>query len=149
MNYYIASGLENAENVRKLKAILDAAGWNHTYDWTVHGSVQSEGEERLTEVASAESVGVFEADVVIVLLPGGRGTHAELGMAIGKLDLALWLHLRGANVQNPLDIARICIFSEDPEAFSGTNGKTCAFYHHPYVRRFSSMDEMLESLGVK
>jgi hypothetical protein len=38
--YYIASGLENAAVVKDLKKILDAAGWQHTYDWTVHGSVQ-------------------------------------------------------------------------------------------------------------
>ncbi len=54
--YYIASGLQNFEEVRHLKAILDAAGWEHTYDWTVHGSVQREGKSRIAQVASQETM---------------------------------------------------------------------------------------------
>lgn len=132
--YYIASGLENAAAVRSLKAKLDAAGWIHTYDWTVHGSVQKEGSERIAEVAVAETRGVGSADVVIVLLPGGRGTHVELGMAIALADAACVPH--------------IAIYSPDPDKDFGFGGTTCAFYHHPAVERFSDMDEMLAQLGV-
>lgn len=138
-SYYIASGLPNFEAVRALKSILDEAGWEHTYDWTVHGSVQTEGAARLAEVAAEESYGVVMADVVIVLLPGGRGTHTELGMAIGLADIDPGGH---GGAQDP----RIVIYSADPEVFSGTSGTTCAFYHHPLVERFSSMDEMINSL---
>ncbi len=132
MKYYIASGLENAAQVRALKAILDARGWEHTYDWTVHGSVQTEGLERISEVADAEVEGVLRADIIIVLLPGGRGTHVELGMA-----------LAGAALDGVLDALRIVLYSPDPERDFGVGGKTCAFYHHPLVERFSSWDGMV------
>lgn len=145
VSYYIASGLGNAEQVKAVKAKLDAAGWRHTYDWTVHGSVQSEGKERLHEVSSAESVGVWEADVLIVLLPGGRGTHSELGMQIGKLDTFVWLWTQGHLPENPVDSTRICIFSPDASAFNPSDGTTCAFYFHPYVERFvGDLDTMID-----
>lgn len=145
--YYIASALENVEQVRQVKARLDAAGWKHTYDWTVHGSVQ-EGADRIREVASNESVGVFEADVIIVLLPGGRGTHAELGMFIGKLDTMVWLAGRGViGIEWREITSRVCIYSPRPEIDFGSNdGKTCAFYHHPYVQQFGHLDVMLDRL---
>ena len=141
--YYIASALENAEQVRQVKARLDAAGWTHTYDWTVHGSVQKEGADRIREVASSESVGVFGADVIIVLLPGGRGTHAELGMFIGKLDTMLWLATHDVIDIELADLGRlVCVYSPRPEIDFGS-GKTCAFYHHPYVQQFGDLDEMV------
>lgn len=131
--FYIASGLENAGQVRQVAESLKAAGWTHTYDWTVHGSVQCEGVERIAEVAAAESEGVIGADVVVVLLPGGRGTHVELGIALG---LSALLH---GETGDPI----ICIYSPTPEADFGTTGKTCAFYHHPNVQKFDNLDEMV------
>ena len=133
--YYIASGLENAEQVKRVKAKLDAAGWEHTYDWTVHGSVQKEGAERIAKVAAAEAEGVAAAEVVIVLLPGGRGTHTELGMALALREID--------SDAEP----RVCIYSPDAERDFGTGGTTCAFYHHPNVERFSGdLDEMISTL---
>ncbi len=60
----------------------------------------------------------MSADLVIVLLPSGmkssgRGTHAELGIALG------------------LNIP-ILIWSNVPGMFEATEA-TCAFYHHPGV----------------
>lgn len=144
--YYIASSLKNVEQVRSLRDALNARGWEHTYDWTVHGSVAGLGEDVFKITAEDESVGVIEADVVIVLLPGGRGTHTELGMVLGTTLLAMALQVAGiaAEVNR-----RICIFSPDPERDFGTTKDTCAFYHHPLVERFSSMDEMIVSLTEK
>ena len=75
MKFYIASKLENAEQVSKVASVLKAAGHEHTYDWTKHGSVKGEGENRLREVMQNEFFGVRDADMVIILMPGGRGTH--------------------------------------------------------------------------
>ncbi len=146
--YYIASGLENFEKVRELKAVLDGAGWEHTYDWTVHGSVcdstpPEQRLARLNEVAALEAEGVMCADVIIVLLPGGRGTHSELGMAIGQTLLGR--ELESHDIVSDV-FRRICVFSADPERDFGTNGTTCVFYHHPLVERFTSMTEMIDSL---
>ncbi len=133
MQYYIASGLENAAAVKDLKTILDEVGWHHTYDWTVHGRVVH---EMRPPIADKEIEGVLQADVIIVLLPGGRGTHAELGMALAAVKLDA---VPGES--------RIILYSADPEKDFGANSpSTCVFYHHPLVERFSSMDEMINSL---
>lgn len=143
-SFYIASKLENAPAVRALAERFKAAGWRHTYDWTVHGSVRSEGAARIEEVASNESVGVFDADVLIVLLPGGRGTHSELGMMIGKNDLATFLILTGRLKGTPPG-RDIYILGTD-EDFNPTGGSTCAFYYHPYVRRFTDLDVLVDTV---
>jgi len=114
--FYVATQLERAAFQRRLASVLSSRGWELTYDWAVHGSVQSEGPDRIREVALAESKGVAEADVVVVLLPGARGTHTELGMAIG-LGKPIVLH------------------AEDEPGFLAQYGRTCGFYHHPLVRR--------------
>jgi nucleoside 2-deoxyribosyltransferase len=84
--FYIASGLDNFGLVRQVAETLKAAGWTHTYDWTKHGSVAGLGEQAFVDCAKNEVEGVIAADVVIALLPGGRGTHVELGIALGLSD---------------------------------------------------------------
>lgn len=115
MKFYIASRLENAEQVRCLAKILKMWGWEHTYDWTEHGSVQTEGETRIREVAQKEIQGVKDADVVIVLLPGGRGTHVELGAAIA--------------LSKP-----VFIYAQTDEFFMQDN-RICAFYLYDNITR--------------
>ena len=82
MKFYIASKLENYDQVRYLANKLKSAGWTHTYDWTIHGSVKEKDIDTLKDVGQKEFNGVREADIVIVLTPQGRGTHTEFGMAI-------------------------------------------------------------------
>jgi len=127
MKFYIASRLENAEVVKRVAAVLTAAGHTQTYDWTEHGSVKGDGEVRLRQVAEAEKQGVKDADLVIVILPGGRGTHAELGMAAaaGK---------------------EIIICAENDEAFQADD-RTCAFYWLYQVRQVvGPMDAWLAAI---
>lgn len=140
--FYIASKLENAPQVKWLAERLKAQGWEHTYDWTVHGSVQ--GDPTLCQqVSEKETVGVLEADVVIVLLAGGRGTHVELGIAIGSTVLGHALVEKGIATSCE---RRITVFSSDPEKDFGGSGTTCAFYHHPLVERFDDLDVLFGSL---
>lgn len=134
--YYIATGLDNAPRAKELKAVLDAKGWHHTYDWTVHGSVQRDP-EKIVDAAFAEMFGVYSAGVFIVLLPGGRGTHVELGAAIISKVVARALNdaLQVARVMDDVRCAdkKIAIYSENAEKDFGFGGETCAFYHHPAV----------------
>ena len=113
LRFYLASTLPNHAAADLVADVLIEAGHQQTYRWSKHGPAGHLGAEGLGAVAAAEVEGVAAADVVIVLLPGGRGTHAELGMALalGK-PVVLW----------------------DPsgEAFRCDN-RTCAFYHHPGV----------------
>lgn len=126
MDYYIASKLENAPLVKKLKAALDAAGWNHTYDWTVHGSVAGQGSRVIAEVASNEVSGVARARCVIGLLHGGRGTHWELGLAQG---------LRTLDIVENREPRRIILASFTPHIDFSDSRETCAFYHQDFVEK--------------
>ncbi len=81
MRFYIGSGIKNCSEVNCYSKILKENGWEQTYDWVknVNGDVSIED---LREYAKLESLGIFNADVVIILLPAGRGSHVELGMAL-------------------------------------------------------------------
>ena len=117
MKFYVASGVSNAEKVNQAAAALTAAGHQRTYDWTTHGDVSKADPAFKRHVASSESHGVLDAELVVLLLPGRFGTHAELGMAL-------------ASAENK----RILLWSESPAPFDGTEG-FCVFYHHPAVER--------------
>jgi len=82
MKFYIASKFENHEQVQCLAGKLKAAGWTHTYDWTVNESIRETDIESLKDVGQKELNAVREADIVVVLTPQGKGTHTEFGMAI-------------------------------------------------------------------
>jgi len=129
MKFYVASGVSNAEKVNLAAAALNAAGHERTYDWTGHGDVSKAEPAFKRHVASSESRGVLEAELVVLLLPGRFGTHAELGMAL-------------ASAENK----RILLWSESPAPFDGTDG-FCVFYHHPAVERVvCPFDELLKQL---
>lgn len=116
MKYYIATSLNRMPLHNLVRDELKKMGHEITYDWTVHGSVKHTSKERLSEVAAKESKGIIEADFVLVLLPGGKGTHVELGLALGCKKL-------------------VFIHSEDPTSFE-PGSEVCAFYHHPEAVRF-------------
>lgn len=112
MKFYIATGLQNAAVHNRLRDALTALGHELTYDWTVHGSLMQASDGRKIEVAQHEARGVLEADFVALLLPGGRGTHAELGMAIAA-GIQTFVHVPEG--QSELD----------------ATGKHCLFHYHP------------------
>lgn len=123
MKFYVASKLENQKRVAKLIAGLEAIGWECTYDWTTHGSVATTPDKWGT-VAEGELSGVREADVVIVWMPGGRGTHVELGAALALNKLMLM-------VGSDIDL-------QDGYDYD------CVFHHHPSIIRFDA-DEYTET----
>lgn len=81
MNFYVGSGMKNCELVTYYAERLKEYGWYQTYDWVgnVNGDVSMED---MKEYATLEKQGIVDADVVIILLPAGRGAHIELGMAL-------------------------------------------------------------------
>ncbi|MFC7370645.1 nucleoside 2-deoxyribosyltransferase [Fictibacillus iocasae] len=79
-SFYIGSGFQNKKMVREIADVLVREGMTHTYDWTQTEKV--ENITHLAHIANCEVNGVKAADVVLILLPGGRGTHTELGLAI-------------------------------------------------------------------
>lgn len=113
MNYYIATSLSRMFAHNLVRDALNMLEHKISYDWTLHGNVKSVSKERLREVAICELKAVSDADFVVVLLPGGNGTHLELGFAIAS-GKKVFLH------------------SEDPALFE-LGPQTHAFYHHPDV----------------
>ena len=122
--FYLASGLENREQASRIIRALERAGLTCTYDWTTHGSLQAHP-QLWHEVAAAELGGVIRADVVVVLLPGGRGTHCELGAAI-----------RGGT---PV------VLVGKPEQLEA-DGRTCIFYHFAGVVKVPDIEAAFDYL---
>lgn len=104
---YVAGGLQNIDMVRQVQKAVRDLGGVINYDWTEHGSIA-----HLPDVWAAASAAEIEAastcDLLIVCLPGGRGTHAEIGLALGG---------RAQEV-----------------IITGPTGDFCLFYHATKVR---------------
>jgi nucleoside 2-deoxyribosyltransferase len=126
MKYYIATRLENHVQHNALRDLLNGMGHSITYDWTLHGPVWKRGIETIRQVAANEENGIHDADVVFVLLPGGRGTHVELGMAIAvNTSVIIWSSNKDTLTASP---------------------ETCAFYHSNNVRHASDTIESLAEM---
>ncbi len=131
MKFYIGSGMKNCELVNSYAEILKENGWEQTYDWVKN--VHNEGSvKKLTEYAQLEQQGILDSEVFILVLPGGRGAHIELGMALA-------LH------------KKIFLCSHMEEAFRLEN--TVAFYGLPNITRLvgtvsENSNRILEYTGI-
>jgi len=85
---YLASTLANWARVREIKKILEDNGITITMDWTLWGeqifsdSCDTKPDfdpDVLGEKAEEEFSGVTEAEYLLIILPGGKGTHFEFG----------------------------------------------------------------------
>lgn len=81
MKFYVGSGMKNCELVNYYAKILKENGWSQTYNWVENVNADVSIED-MTEYAKLESKGIVDSDVVVVLLPAGRGAYIELGMAL-------------------------------------------------------------------
>jgi nucleoside 2-deoxyribosyltransferase len=81
MKFYVGSGMKNWELVNNYAKLLKENGWEQTYDWVKNISDDISRNDMI-KYASLESQGIIDSDVVIILLPAGRGAHIELGMAL-------------------------------------------------------------------
>ena len=125
MNFYVGSGMKNCELVTYYAEKLIEKGWHQTYDW-VKNVNEDVSIDDMREYAKLEKQGVADADVVIILLPAGRGAHIELGMALA-LNKQLFL----------------C--SATDQEFSIEN--TVAFYELPNVVRLTGTpDENIDEI---
>lgn len=85
--FYVASSFRNVVNVRYVAQTLESKGYVNTYDWIQNASARDVGTVALGDLCSIgqhERDAVMAADVVVILLPGGKGTHVELGIAIAQ-----------------------------------------------------------------
>jgi nucleoside 2-deoxyribosyltransferase len=105
--FYLATRIDRAAQAEKLLEGLESRGWERTFTWTSQEIARA---EEYPELAMAELAGVREADVLIVILPGGRGTHVEIGAALA-LGKPVILH---APDQKTLDTPYPCVFHYHP-----------------------------------
>lgn len=131
MKVYIASTLSNGERVAKLRDKLQNLGIEITYDWTAHGMVLEPSD--LDEIAAQELQGVIDADHLFVVLPGGKGTHVELGAMIA-------MHLD--KYEFPITILHDVVDTPFPTSFHYLrSGSGVPIY------RTDSEDDAIERLG--
>ncbi|WP_414049586.1 nucleoside 2-deoxyribosyltransferase [Macrococcus animalis] len=81
MKYYIASSFANKELVNQTIISLNNLGFTNTYNWTQNE--KADNKLKLKNIGIEEFYAVKDADLLIVLLPGGKGTHIEMGIALG------------------------------------------------------------------
>lgn len=125
MRFYIGSGFKNCELVNYYSKVLEQNGWKHTYNWAKNIN-NNEKNEDLIEYSKLEKKGIIDADVVIILLPAGRGTHIELGMALALNK-------------------KIFLCTDNKEEFSIKN--TVNFYQLPdIVQLIGTADENLKEI---
>jgi nucleoside 2-deoxyribosyltransferase len=105
--FYLATRKDRGNEADALSAELKAHGWERTYTWTALDPAKTDD---FAEVALKEIAGVRDADVLIVLLPGGFGTHVEIGAALA-LGKPVILH---APDQKTLETPYRCIFHHHP-----------------------------------
>jgi nucleoside 2-deoxyribosyltransferase len=108
--FYLATRKDRAAQADKLLGALKSRGWERTFTWTGEDKA---GANEYAELALAELAGVREANVLIVLLPGGYGTHVEIGAALA-LGKPVILHA--------------------PDQKTLNNPYPCVFHYHPGVK---------------
>lgn len=127
--FYVASSFKNVKSVHYVTSQLVAKGYIHTYDWTKNVNARKTHTstlEDLIEIGQHEMKAVMESDFIVVLLPGGKGTHIELGMALGHKK-------------------KIFLYSQDGAINNLEN--TSTFYHLPEVEKcYGTLDNLLEKV---
>ena len=116
--FYVAASLAQAALARQVADALKARGWVHTHDWTTHEHIDKPGTAvpgSLRRASMDDIRGVETADVVICLMPGGRGTYCELGAAIALSK-------------------RIFVVAQTEAALMEGYTYWTAFFDHPRVR---------------
>lgn len=120
--FYIATKKDREEHANELSGALSARGWRRTYTWTAQETTAT---KQHAKIALEELEAVRNADVLIVLLPGGYGTHVEIGAALA-LGKPVILH---APDQETLETPYLCVF-----------------HYHPNVKLFVSESVDVEAI---
>lgn len=116
---YVASSLDRCERIKQIINVLESKGLSITYDWTDHGRVFNE--KNLAEIAILEEQGVKDCDILLMVLPGGGGTHFEFGVAY--------------TLNKP-----IVILEDEP------NIEQKSFYYLPGIKKHRCLDEAVNSV---
>ncbi|WP_144569207.1 nucleoside 2-deoxyribosyltransferase [Bacillus pseudomycoides] len=115
MNFYIASSFQNKHLVQFVASQLKEEGWHHTYNWTQNE--RATNREQLQKIGQAEKQAIQNADVFLLLLDGGNGSHTELGMAIA-LEKKIYMYHKNNPLQTTFyHLPEVDIFQGEVEEF--------------------------------
>jgi hypothetical protein len=114
---HVATSFENRAVARRVMRLLEAGDFAIARDWTAFEHHQHLDSDRLRQQAMAR------ADAVVVLLPAGRSTHVELGMAIGMGKPVLLFASSEDMLHNRVD------------------NRVCSYYAHSGVLKVISQEE--------
>ena len=93
MKIYVAGSKQLFAVVRAIIEVLTQAGHEITYDWTARPLAIDAAEGECA--ALNELQGINLSDAVIILQPGGYGTHIEIGIALAMRKPIIMLHQDG------------------------------------------------------
>lgn len=146
MKFYVSTAFDNQGQQQELARALQGLGsaWRQTYDWTQNARARDDeaAEEKMAEVTREEIAGILDAELFVVLLPGGRGTHVELGVALGvNAGEDVWVYRA-----EPWPMKKIVLWSWDGSHFAA-EGRS-AFYFAPGVERVTGpLSELITYLS--
>lgn len=127
MKFYVASSFNHKSSVRYVIKQLSGEGFSLTYDWTQNERASTI--EQLKKIGREEKNAVIEADIVCVLLPAGKGSHIELGMALAQGK-------------------KVYLYSPDEDVNNFET--TSTFYHLPEVEIFiGSLEGFIELIYMQ
>lgn len=105
--FFLSTRKDRSAEADVLSASLKTHGWERTFAWKGEDGANTDGH---AAIAVAELQGVRDADVLVVLLPGGYGTHVEIGAALA-LGKPVILH---APDRKTLETPYLCVFHYHP-----------------------------------
>jgi nucleoside 2-deoxyribosyltransferase len=106
--FFLSTRKDRATEANAISAALETHGWVRTFVWS---AVEGADTDQRSAMAIADLQGVCDADVLIVLLPGGYGTHVEIGAALA-LNKPVILH---SPDRQTLERPYPCVFHYHPE----------------------------------
>jgi nucleoside 2-deoxyribosyltransferase len=106
--FYLSTRKDRGAEGAALLQALKSRGWECTFNWTAQ---PEGGPAKYSEIALAEIAAVQDADVLVVLLPGGYGTHVEIGAALA-LGKPVIMH---APDRQTLETPYPCVFHYHPK----------------------------------
>jgi nucleoside 2-deoxyribosyltransferase len=120
--FYLSTRKNDSARANTVSEALKARGWERTFEWKPQ---DGEGSDGHAKIAAEELEGVRAADVLVVLFPGGFGTHVEIGaaLALGK---------------------RVIIHSPDQATLD--TPYRCIFHYHPSVKLLLSENLDIEAV---
>lgn len=133
MKIFVSGQINEAENVRAVFKLLEENGHTITHDWTATDTFIDSKEKKLANIeesgrrAAADISGVVNSDIYILMSDNenvGKGMYVELG---GALVLREKTGAPKIYVVGPMNHMTI-------------------FYLHPYVKRFDSIQEVIDDI---